>query len=329
MKPPITTYGPQWHAARPFYIGASEIAAICGLSPYQTVEDVAESKHKEQTPLDDSPNTPLWWGHKDEPAIVEAALHILRPGSKPWEARTRLTWLDDEHRIMASPDAVLVREPRERDSITAGPTETVEAKSVDRAAATWRNGPPAYVELQGHAQMALLGPQCERLHIAARISGRPVKTWTVERNTLLAVATKEIAKKWWDEYSSMGAGQWSIYAARTLADAGFSHAESISRNNKIAVIDGRDWGLIQQWREARQKAREWQECKTQLDAEVKELMGEADTLKAPNGQGVAYRSWVKRTSLDTKTLCAEHPDLEAKYTYAATHERLTEIKNRS
>lgn len=327
MKAPIKTYGPQWHAARQSYIGASEVAAICGLNPYSTPEDVAESKYypREQDSAD-TPNTPIWWGHRDEPAIVEAAKHLLRPTAQPWETRTGLSWLDQQHGLMASPDAVFLNGNRERKEITDGPTEAVEAKSVARAAAAWNSGPPVYVQLQGHTQMALLGPTCERLHIAARISGSPVQIWTIQRDEFVISAIKHIAKTWWDSYRSMGAAAWSAFAANTLADAGFSHAEPINRNQQTATGTADNVKTVELWRDARRQSRDWAARATELSIQLVEAMGEADTLVDESGNHLVRRSWVNRTGIDTKTLCAEHPDLETKYSYPMTHARLTAVK---
>jgi predicted phage-related endonuclease len=330
MKAPIKTYGPQWHSARPSYLGASEVAAICGLDPWRTVEDVAESKYNPNPDgaPDGSPNTPIWWGHRDEPAIVEAGTYILRPHAQPWEVRTGLSWIDGKHGLMASPDAVYLNENRTADRIVDGPTEGMEAKSVNKAASSWRNGPPIHVQIQGHSQIAVLGNHCERVHIAARINGAPIQIWTIERDEFLVAAIKQVAKTWWEDYREMGLVRWSAHVASLLADAGFNHCAPIFRNHETTTIRDDQVELLEAWREARLQVREWTETRSLLDLEIKQLLADADTLTAPDGTPLIRRSWVRRMSLDTKTLCAENPELEAKYSYPLTHQRLTEVKKR-
>lgn len=327
MRTSIRTYGPQWHKARATYLGASEVAAICGLDPWRDAEDVYQSKQNpDREKLETGPNTPIWWGHKDEPAIVEAGVYEVYPSSQPWQVRTGLSWLDDQYRLMASPDAVFMHENRSHENILGGTTEVIEAKSVNRAASHWSDGAPIHVQIQGHSQMAVLGPRCVKAHLAARINGRPVQVWTIDRDEMLCDALKTITKTWWEQYVEMGPTRWSSYAACTLADSGFSHAVPTSRNNVTAVANDEQLVLFQEWSRAKAEHRRWESEKKSLAADITDALGKADTLIDMQGTPLVRRSWVHQSKFDSKALCVDHPELENLYSSPIKYQRLTEAK---
>lgn len=112
---------PDWHAARANGIGGSEIAAVLGLSPYESRFSLWHRKKGLITPVEESPQ--MYWGKKHEPTICEEfALQHPEAGVVPaptYAAAERL-WQ------IANPDRLLVgQEPG-----ATRPTALLEAKTA-------------------------------------------------------------------------------------------------------------------------------------------------------------------------------------------------------
>lgn len=99
---------PEWHAARQHGVGGSEIAAVIGLSPFESAFSVWHRKHGLIAPVEE--NAQMYWGTIHEPSIcaefarrhreqwrVESAPTFAGPG-RPWQ--------------IANPDRLLIADGR-------------------------------------------------------------------------------------------------------------------------------------------------------------------------------------------------------------------------
>jgi putative phage-type endonuclease len=155
---------PEWHAARANGIGGSEIAAVLGLSKFESHFSLW---HRKLGRIPERPQNPdQEWGTRLEPAILQkfADKHPelvvdVHPG----------TWRNDERPWqIANPDA-LAAVPQELGG-TDAPSVIVEAKNVnDRIAYEWDNGPPPYYVAQARWYLDVFG--LDRAVIAALFGG--------------------------------------------------------------------------------------------------------------------------------------------------------------
>jgi putative phage-type endonuclease len=115
----FVTGSPEWHAARRWGVGGSEIAAVMGLSPYESAFSLWHRKQGLVSPVEENPQ--MYWGTRLEPSIcAEFALrHPERPvvpsatfagRGRPWQ--------------IANPDRLILK--RELDY----PVELLEAKTA-------------------------------------------------------------------------------------------------------------------------------------------------------------------------------------------------------
>jgi putative phage-type endonuclease len=164
---------PEWHQARMGGIGGSEIAAVLGLSKWESHFSLW---HRKQTLIPDRPDNPdTEWGTRLEPVILQAfadrhpeLVVDTRPGTwrntdRPWQ--------------IANPDAL------------AGPadpppgsgrvrTTVVEAKNVnDRVAWEWDDGPPPYYLVQVRWYLDVFG--LDRAIICALFGGSDYQEFEV------------------------------------------------------------------------------------------------------------------------------------------------------
>ena len=195
MEPPIQTYSPEWDEARKTRLGASDMGALLGVSPWDSPADVWASKRGAGRPQSDgSVNTPIWWGHQEEPSIITAAVYEIVGEIDLPHVLTGWSWVIDG--LMVSPDAVLTDEQTDPVDIPETLHALVEAKVVGlRSGYLWRLGPPQHVLAQAHTQMAVTG--AVRCHVAARIAGAPVKVWPVDRDDELCAGLLNVVEQFW------------------------------------------------------------------------------------------------------------------------------------
>jgi putative phage-type endonuclease len=154
---------PEWHQSRLGGIGGSEIAAVLGLSKWESHFSLW---HRKLGRIPERPENPdQEWGTRLEPVILakfadehpELVVDV-HPG----------TWRNDERPWqIANPDALAYWSTEEDGTAAA---YVVEAKNVnDRVAWEWDNGPPPYYVVQARWYLDVFG--LDRAIIAALFGG--------------------------------------------------------------------------------------------------------------------------------------------------------------
>ena len=162
-----------WLAHRCSGIGASEIAAVLGESPWQSALSVYAAKVDPAEPDADESEW-LAWGHKLEPIILaEFAARtgrLLRPGGlllrsheHPWALAT----LDAE----ASADEGTTWAPVDAKNISAHKSDA------------WAEGPPEHYRIQVHQQMLVTG--AKKASLCGLLGGNKYIWCDVERDETL------------------------------------------------------------------------------------------------------------------------------------------------
>ncbi|MFE7360697.1 YqaJ viral recombinase family nuclease [[Kitasatospora] papulosa] len=162
---------PDWHAARAAGIGGSEIAAVMGISPYESRFSLWHRKQGLIAPVEESEE--MYWGKVHEPGICArfAALHPeLFVSMAP-------TYADAEHPWMiANPDRLIVPAPR-----TDRPVEIVEAKTA-RDEHGWGEPGTDVIPVHYRAQclwyMRVL--RVTRCHVAVLIAGSEYREYVIQ-----------------------------------------------------------------------------------------------------------------------------------------------------
>lgn len=162
---------PDWHAARANGIGGSEIAAVMGISPYESRFSLWHRKQGLIAPVEESEE--MYWGKVHEPAICERFAHLhpeLFVAMAP-------TYADAEHPWMiANPDRLIVPSPGADHCV-----EIVEAKT-SRDDLGWGKAGTDDIPVHYRAQClwymrVLRVPRC---HIAVLIAGSEYREYVIE-----------------------------------------------------------------------------------------------------------------------------------------------------
>lgn len=170
----------RWLTARRTFLGASEIASVCGLSPWGSALEVWAAKVRgEQRPM----SGPARVGLLLEPVLIQdyAARHgveVVRPATRRHPAASHLG---------ATPDGEVV-----------GGEETLQVKVVgNRLAHTWDDGVPQHVFLQVQVELAVWGRP--RAVVLALLGGE-IREYTVEHDAEIEQYALDISGAFWRDY---------------------------------------------------------------------------------------------------------------------------------
>lgn len=173
-------------AIRRHGVGASEVAALCGVHPYKTRMDVWLSKAtKTREPLvkESAETGQTQVGSALEPALRELFVQRTAKPLAPYEAKTLAK--PGNPIVLASPDGLLLNEP-------AG----LELKVVSGwMAHLWEDGIPDFVRLQVEQNMLVTG--LPAWYVAALIGGTDLRISLVQKDEGLAARIEEAIQEFW------------------------------------------------------------------------------------------------------------------------------------
>lgn len=192
----------EWHAWRSSGIGASEAAAACGLSPYETPLHIYGRKTGMLPPIED--NDAMRLGRLLEPVVIEE--FTRRTGNEVDQAPCPVMRHGDHPFILATPDAILAG----GDLLEAKTTTWRIAKQLGEEGTDFI---PEHWLCQAQQQIAVTG--ADRCHLAALIDGRTLRTFIVERNDNLIALLVSAEQELWERIVNKDPPEPNFEHART------------------------------------------------------------------------------------------------------------------
>lgn len=179
----------EWHAARSGRLGGSEIAAVLGLSPFDSRFSLFYRKQGEIGPTDETPE--MEWGKRLEPVIVAKCAEEhpeWKIGPQPGTFVHALrSWQ------LANPDALVRSDDGE-------PTAVVEAKFSlfgDDCGEPGTDEIPVYWRTQGMWYLDVLGlPVC---HFAVLVGGHDYREYRLEYDEAEATQLRDAGRAFLDD----------------------------------------------------------------------------------------------------------------------------------
>ncbi len=171
-----------WLKARLRSIGASEAAAVCGVSPWQSPYSLWADKLNPSGPISSTPA--MEWGLRLEPAIAKAykdatEAQWYNPGTYAVATHPYYEWMT------ATPDRILV----DGDA-------PLQVKCANQyTSANWGGEPPLHYKVQVQHEIAVMGAEYGVL--AVLIGGSDFRHYRIERNDkFIEALTRELAAFW-------------------------------------------------------------------------------------------------------------------------------------
>lgn len=288
----------EWLRARRPYIGASEAAAVLGLSPYSTPRDVWESKRPGAEPIPE--NRFMQWGKRLEPVVAEwlehdypEIGHLVMPAG---------LMVSRDYPFMA---ATLDRENTwDDDGYVTGLTEIKTGSAFTRAAWFEDGEPvvPAYYEVQAQQQMLIRGVR--KGFVGALIGGNELILREVTFNQAFADVLVSELEEWNETFivketppPSTPRDVWR-FSGRTKDEGAL---RKVGTPEILAKAEKRR--LITQPAVSAAK-----KVDDELKGEVQAFMEDATELVDEDGK--VYATWYRgadKTVLDVDALKAAHP----------------------
>jgi len=178
---------PEWYLARNTGIGASEIAAAAGLSPYQTPLELYLRKRGEMPPFEGNDATRM--GTLLEPVVKSEFKRLT--GLIPIDENPPMFRSRDRQWMTATPDMIVTT------------TELAEVKTASwRMKLNWGNEdsdaiPDQYL-CQTQWQMAVMGPEFVSVYVPVLFDGFQTKIYRVERNERMIGYLIDAGQELWE-----------------------------------------------------------------------------------------------------------------------------------
>lgn len=287
----VTPDTPEWLSERRSSVGASEVAAVLGLSPYNTALDVYKSKQGVDRDFD-----PLlsFIGHESE--------HIIHK------------WVEEFSGVQVKLEPAFMARSTEFpflhasfDRVSSDPFTTWQFKTAHfYSGHSWDEGIPTDIRVQVQAEMVVAGTQ--KAAVVVWIGGREFRLfWEPRDNRFIDEHMIPALTEFWAGVRDGVAPAPSNVAELAEAwpdDAGEMEAPEVA----LEWIEKRAF-LLATAKEAEDEAKQITQAigGFMLDAKV-------DTLTANGRKLLTYKKQKGRESFDTARLKTERPDLVAEYT---------------
>lgn len=283
----------EWLLERRKGIGGSDVAAIMGVSPWKSAATIYLEKIGELH-LEYNDNERMRIGRDLEEYVAQ---RFVEATGKKVRRNNHMLYHDDYPFILADIDREIVGE----NSILECKTTGSYSKSQ------WENGAPIYYELQCQHYMLVTG--AERCYIACLIGNEAFVYHIIERDNEAMSALLEIEKDFWQTYVEGGqlpppdgSDDYSEVLRKMYPGGNDESVELSSRaSNNIARLDV----LNEEIKERKAEA-------DLLKQEIQLEMKDAEIAYGIDGRKVTYKSG-ERTSLDTKKLKSERPEIYKEY----------------
>ncbi|MFY1588960.1 YqaJ viral recombinase family protein [Micromonospora sp. WMMD734] len=296
----------RWLAAREAGIGASEIAAVLGLSPYDSPFSLYWRKKLHTTT---EMNEAMEWGLRHEGTIAAK----FREQHPEFIAVPGGLYRHPVHRwMLATPDLILENAQPGCDELAQIKT----TRSWDGWGTPGTDQIPAYYAAQVQQEMTVYGAR--RCWLPVLAGGNSYREYVVD---------------------------WDATDAQTIIFAGIDFMQRLANDNPPdldgtaattatlkqlhpTVVDDVvtiPQHLADQYATRRALLDDAKTALAEVENHIRGLLGDARTAVC-GGRKVAQRSVYDQTRLDTRRLKADHPDLHAAYAVTSTVSKLTPCK---
>lgn len=296
----------EWLEWRRKGIGGSDASAVAGFNRYRSPMAVWTEKTGQFEP--DEPGEPAYWGTKLE-AIV----------AKEFEARSGLTTLrmpvmyqHPDHPFMLANIDGFVKDPAKE---TLGILECKTASAYKLSEWEGDRVPDEYM-IQMQHYMAVLG--LDWGYFAVLIGGNKFIYKPVARNEAMIQSLIKLEKEFWEEYvltgcaPPMDGSDASVDLLNQLYPNAVQHSE--------VELTREQFGLLELLEEAKEAEKIAKQTTQQYENLLKDAMKENE-IALFRGEPVATWKNTNRTTVDSKRLRQEQPDIFDKYTTTSTSRR--------
>lgn len=294
----------EWLKYRTGGIGGSDVSVIAGINPYRSLHQLWLEKTGQISP-EETDNEYTHFGTLLEPIV-----------RKEFVERTGLK-VRQKHMLLQSEEFPFMYADLDGVINDNGETAIFEAKTASQyKAETWENGVPAGYILQVQHYMAVTG--AKKTYIAALIGGNHFVYHVIERDVIMIAKIIAMENHFW-KHNVIG-------GVEPIPDGSDATTEYL--NQKYAVSNGKTIDLPQEaiaiceeYERLAKQLKEVENAKNSAANQIKNYMKEAEVGRVGN-KCISWKQIVKST-VDTKKLKEEQPELYSNYLMQSSYRRLT------
>ncbi len=285
-----------WLEERRKGIGASDVGAILGISPYQTPLGLYLEKRGELEGTRETDETAF--GHRFEAAVLDE--FEARTGKKLWRTKEIIFRHPLFDFICCTPDALI-----ESDTVEDTIEAVVEAKtSMSFHRSQWEDGPPLWIEAQVQHQM--LVTRATMAYVPTFFDDRHFEIFEIPRDEDLIGDLIEIESEFWERVQSGTPPEvtsqdteilrrWFPSAIESAVDLELAHLEMIKRCVELGPI-----------------IKSYEDELSYLKAQLMKALGENEA-GLFDGEKVVTWKEQGRTDIDRKALKEAEPEIFERY----------------
>lgn len=289
-----------WLDTRKTGIGGSDAAAAVGLSPYKSQLELWLEKTGRDQGLERPDPTdlthPAYWGTQLEPIVASAYTH--QTGRRVRRVNA----------VLQHPAHPFMLANVDREVVGASDVQILECKTAgEHGAKHWRDGVPEYVELQVQHQLAVTGSQAA--DVAVLLCGQRLEVHRIQRDDELIARLILLEARFWESVTldtppSADGSESASRALRCLYPGGGFTVDYTS--------DGRLSAAFSDLVALNARIKEQEAEAEKLRQALQQAMGDASEALFDTGR-ITFRRSKDSSGLDIERLCADHPDLAARY----------------
>ncbi|MCC1497947.1 YqaJ viral recombinase family protein [Alcanivorax sp. 1008] len=292
-----------WLEVRKQGVGASDAAAACGISPYQSQLElwlIKTGRDEGLTKIDpDDMTSPIYWGNVLESVVAENYSKLT--GNKVRRLNSVLQHPDEDKRwMLANLDYTVVANEE---------VQILECKTAGEwGSKLWRDGVPMYIQCQVAHQLAVTGKQAA--DVCVLLCGQKLEIHRIERDDDLIDRLIELERRFWHyvETDTPPPADGSASAGKALQclypkDQG--QTVDYSDNNDLC-------GDFNELLDIRDRLSRLSEREERLKQHIQEAMGDASTGKFIGGE-ISWKRSKDSQVLDTTALLKDHPEYINQY----------------
>ncbi|QNU15020.1 lambda-exonuclease family protein [Thermomonas sp. XSG] len=288
----------QWLEVRKGGIGSSDAAASVGLCPYKSQLELWMVKTG-RTPTEAAPpgmDDPRYWGTLLEPYVAVAY-------SQKTDRKVRRC-----NAVLQHPTFPFMLANIDREVVGCPDVQILECKTAGEwGSKLWRDGVPEYVQLQVQHQLAVTNQQAA--DVAVLLCGQRLEIHRIERDEEVIARLMVLEARFWQyvttDIEPPADGSESAGKALRQLYPGGGNTLDFCENRGLSDTFAELVALKDEL-EVRGKHAE------QLKQTLQQAMGDAARAVFATGE-VSFKRAQDGTSLDTKRLAQDHPDLVAQY----------------
>ncbi len=288
----------QWLSVRQGGIGSSDAAAAVGLCPYKSQLELWMEKTG-RTPADDARpgmDDPRYWGTLLEPYVAVAY-------SQQTDRKVRKV-----NAVLQHPSFPYMLANIDREVIGCPDVQILECKTAGEwGSKLWRDGVPEYIQLQVQHQLAVTNQQAA--DVAVLLCGQRLEIHRIERDEEVIARLMVLEARFWQfvttDIEPPADGSESAGKALRQLYPGGGNTLDFCENRELSDTFAKLVTLKDEL-DVRGKHAE------QLKQTLQQAMGDAARAVFATGE-VSFKRAQDGTSLDTKRLTQDHPDLVARY----------------